>query len=144
MEIRVPLSQVYYRGCKAKYAKFSEYRPVFFSKSAEYATAYGPILVKAHLDVKRFFDTRYDKNAVRIFNEYFLKSGLAHDKASPIVLGTPVTANDADELWSYLSVPEYPGVRYDGIIVFEGDVGAYYADANMSYVPLHVSQIKVL
>lgn len=148
MRIQLSMSaDIFYRGVKANLAKFSEYRPVFFTKNLPYAQQYGDVVLRAQLNVKLFFDTRTDARAVEIYNKHFLPSGLAHANAKPIKLGTPVAANDADELWSYLSVPEYPAPHYDGIIVSEGDVGSLHHSMNgaeISYVPLHVSQIKLV
>lgn len=147
MKILVSLSnnnELFYRGVKSGRSSFSEYRPVFFTKCIDYARQYGTEVLSVHLNVKRYFDTRVDARAVDIFNNGFLKSGMAHKDAKPLRLGQPVTANDADELWSYLSVPDYDGAKYDGIIVWEGDLafaGAAFEQARLSYVPLNVSQI---
>lgn len=148
MRIQLSISaDVFYRGVKKNLAKFSEFRPVFFTKNLPYAQQYGDVVLKAQLNVKKFFDTRTDARAVEIYNEHFLTSGLANANAKTIKLGTPVAANDADELWSYLSVPEYPAPHYDGIIVSEGDVGNLHPSmkgAEFSYVPMHVNQIKLV
>lgn len=147
MELFISLSndeEIFYRGVKSGRIKFSEYRPVFFTKCLEYAKQYGTEIVHARLNVKRYFDTRTDKRAVNIYNNGFLTSGLANKDAKPIKLGQPVAANDADELWAYLAVPEYDGPKYDGLVVWEGDLafaGEAFESARLSYVPLSTSQI---
>lgn len=147
MEVQVSLSasgELFYRGVKGGRLSHSEYRPVFFTKCIDYARQYGPDVITAHLNVKRYFDTRIDRRAVDIYNNGFLRSGLAHKESKPIKLGLPVAANDADELWSYLAVPEYAGPKYDGIIVWEGDLafaGQAFDTARVSYVPISINQI---
>lgn len=145
MEIRLSLSaDIYYHGTKKKFSAFSEYRPAFFTKSLDYAKEYGPIIMEAHLDIKHVFDTRNDRRAVQIYNEKFLLSGLAQDGARRITLGSPVPFREADELWAYLAIPEYPEPHYDAIIVSEGTAGTAMHAAELSYVPLHVNQIKLV
>lgn len=137
----------YYHGSKKKFSKFSEYRPAFFSKNIEYAKAYGDIIAKVKLDIRHVFDTRTDKRAVEIFNDYFLKSGLARDRTKPMKLGEPVHFNDADELWSYLAIPEYPAPHYDGIVVSEGNLeklNPVFKNADLAYVPLSTDQIHIV
>lgn len=139
--------KLYYHGTKKKFEKFSEYRPAFFSASLAYAEQYGHIIMKAHLDIRHIFDTRTDKRAVEIYNEYFLTSGLARADVRPIKLGEAVSMNHADELWSYLAVPEYPAPHYDGIAVSEQGVsslGSQFKDADIAYVPLHPQQIHLV
>lgn len=133
-----------YHGTKKKFTKFSEYRPAFFSGSLAYAQEYGNLIWKVRLDIKHLFDTRTDKRAVEIYNDYFIPSGLARPGAKPIKLGQAVHMNYADELWSYLAVPEYPAPHYDGMVVSESGVSGLhekFKDADIAYVPMHVSQI---
>lgn len=147
IQLAVATAKVYYHGTKKKFEKFSEYRPAFFSASLAYAQEYGPIIMKAHLDIRHIFDTRHDKRAVEIYNEYFIPSGLAHADVEPIKLGEPVDMLHADELWSYLAVPEYPAPHYDGIAVSEHGVsslGDKFKDADIAYVPLHPQQIHLV
>lgn len=148
MKVQLSLSaDVYYHGTKKKFTAFSEYRPAFFTKSLSYAQEYGPIIMKAHLDIKHVFDTRTDKRAVSIFNDLFIASGLAQSDVTPIKLGTPVHFNHADELWAFLAVPEYQKPHYDGIVVSEGSPSKLHssmAHADVAYVPLHVNQIKLV
>jgi hypothetical protein len=135
-----------FHGTKKKFTKFSEYRPAFFSASIDYAKEYGHIIMKAHVDIKRLFDTRTDKRAVEIYNTYFVPHELNTRKAKPIKLGDPVHMNFADELWAYLSVPEYPAPHYDGIAVYESNLHAIherFKDAEIAYVPMDVSQIHL-
>lgn len=149
MKITLALAsaRIYYHGTKKKFTQFSEYRPAFFTLSEAYALEYGHILMRAHLDIKHAFDTRKDKRAVEIFNDYFIPSGLARPGTKKIKLGEPVHMNDADELWSYLAVPEYPAPHYDGIMVSESNPSAIherFKDADMAYVPLHINQIHLV
>lgn len=139
---RVPA--LLYHGTKKKFAKFSEYRPAFFTPSLAYAEEYGHIIMQVHLDIKHVFDTRKDKRAVQIYNEYFLNSGMAREGAKPIKLGDTVSMLHADELWSYLAVPEYPAPHYDGLVVSEQNVSQLherFKDADVAYVPMSITQI---
>lgn len=136
-----------YHGTKSRFKNFSEYRPAFFSGSIDYAKEYGHIIWKVRLDIKHLFDTRTDKRAVEIYNDYFIPSGLARPGTKPIKLGQAVHMNYADELWSYLAVPEYPAPHYDGIAVSESGVSALHAkfkDADIAFVPLLISQIHLV
>lgn len=145
--ISLSAPQIYFHGTKSRFSKFSEYRPAFFTKSQYYAEQYGNILIKVELNVKHWFDTTKDPRAVEIFNEHFLTSDFVPVGIKPIKLGEPVHMRDADELWSYLSVPEYPAPHYDGIVVSESNISGLHKDlkdANLSYVPLDVKQIKVV
>lgn len=150
MQISLSVSKVpalLYHGTKAKFSAFSEYKPAFFSSNLDYAKEYGHIILKVHLDIKKLFDTRTDRRAVEIYNDHFLSSGLARAGAKPIKFGEPVHMNDADELWSYLSVPEYPAPHYDGMIVSESSVSGIHSkfkDADLSYVPLSIQQIHLV
>lgn len=140
-------SDVYYHGTDKKFAQFSEYRPAFFTKNIHYAQEYGKNLIKARLDIRLLFDTRTDRRAVDIYNNHFLKSGLAPRPSASIKLGAPVHTSDADELWSYLCYPDYPPPHYDGILVSEGDMELLHEKfngANVSYVPLFIKQIHVV
>lgn len=136
-----------YHGTKKKFEKFSEYRPAFFTPNLPYAQEYGHIIMQVHLDIKHLFDTRHDRRAVEIYNDYFLPSGLAREDAKPIKFGEPVSMSDADELWSYLAVPEYPAPHYDGIAVSESNVSEIherFKGADIAYVPLHIHQIHLV
>src|SRR6185437_4704311 len=99
IEIALASSDIYYHGTKKKFSKFSEYRPAFFTKNLAYAKKYGHIVLTVRLNMHKIFDTRQDKRAVQIYNDYFLSSGLAREGAKKIKLGQPVSMVDADELW---------------------------------------------
>ena len=147
IQLAVATAKVYYHGTREKFTKFSEYRPAFFTEVLAYAEGYGHNIMKARLDIRHIFDTRHDKRAVEIYNEYFLPSGLARQGARKLKLGEPVSMHHADELWSYLSVPEYPAPHYDGILVFEqitGDDHEALKGAEFAYVPMHISQIHLV
>ena len=147
MQIALASSEVYYHGTKKKFSKFSEYRPAFFTKNLAYAQEYGPLILAAKLNMHKVFDTYRDKRAVQIYNEYFLSSGLARPEAKLIKLGHHVSMNDADELWAYLAVPEYPAPHYDGLIVSEQGVSSLhekFKGADLAYVPMSVDQIQLV
>jgi len=143
----VQVPKLLYHGTKKKFTKFSEYRPAFFTSVKAYAEGYGHIIMKVHVDIKRIFDTRHDKRAVEIYNDYFLPSGLARQGAKHIKLGEPVSMHHADELWSYLAIPEYPEPHYDGILVYEQMAIADHEPlkgAEFAFVPLHPDQIHLV
>lgn len=43
---------IYYHGTKNQFTQFSKAFPPFFTQDPEYATGYGPIIIKAYLDIK--------------------------------------------------------------------------------------------
>lgn len=141
------IPKVLYHGTKKKFTKFSEYRPAFFTPIRAYAEGYGSIIMQVRIDIKHLFDPRHDKRAVEIYNDYFLTSGLARPSARKLKLGDPVPMHDADELWSYLAVPEYPAPHYDGILVYEQmAVSAQHPlkGAEYAFVPLSPDQIHLV
>lgn len=136
---------VCFHGSNKVFSKFSEYRPAFITPNLAYAKQYGRVIMELYLSIKKPFDTRYDRKAVQIYNEHFIKYDLARADVKPIKLGDAIHMNHADELWSFLV--ENPQFGYDGIYVFEGEVSDLshtLQSANIAIVPLHGWQIKAI
>lgn len=134
---------VVYHGTDAEFSEFSDYKPNFFTASADYANGYGETLMPVYLRIEKPFDTATDQEARRIYNDEFRNDPLGRD-APAIIEGQSVPFTWADELFGFLYEREFTAKqrKYDGLIVAEKAGGNFGAEGEIAFVPLENTQIK--
>jgi len=150
LEYSYPDKNIFFHGSNQPLNLTINSKPIFLTQDENYAKEYGRKIFKYKIDFKKIFDTAKDKNAVKIYNQFFLPYAKEKFKSElhrfiEMKLGEHVHFITADYLWLFLRISKRNNndFGYDGIIVDEGFFSVS-KKSRLSYVPLDIIQVRLV
>ncbi len=143
-------NDIWYHGSDFKKPNFdSDFKPIFFTKSKDYAEGYGKFVNSYKLNINNPLDTRREEDLI-FYNEKFIpwtkeyKYTENDGRYNTLDKGLAVPMITADLLYLFLRKSKREGLNhnYDGVIVdeygweFDNELATY------SLFPLSFTQIK--